>query len=93
MHFVLLREVLERSLADIHHHLENFAGESERRFIQLRDRRARITPDVEALVGGEVARNLFLEAATVPTLPSLSTFTSADSTWRPAGIVSVDETR
>jgi hypothetical protein len=63
MHFVLLREVLERSLADIHHHLENFAGESERRFIQLRDRRARITPDVEALVGGEVARNLFLEAA------------------------------
>src|SRR4029077_17150941 len=63
MHFVLLSKILDRSLADIYHHLENCASERERGLVDFRDRRARITPDVEALVGCEVARNLFLEAA------------------------------
>src|SRR5580658_203422 len=63
MHLVLLGEILKRRLTDIHHHFDNLAGECERRFVQLRDRRAGITADIEAFVGREITRNLFFEAA------------------------------
>src|ERR1700741_3507057 len=47
---VLLREILERRLADVDHHFDDLAGEGERSLVQVGNRRAGIAADVEAFV-------------------------------------------
>src|SRR5262249_7919528 len=55
------RKFLETRFGDVHHHLDDLAGECERRFVLIRNRRAAVAADVEALIGREIAADLFLE--------------------------------
>src|SRR5262245_41483847 len=63
MRFVLRREVVERRLADVHHHLDDLAGEGKWRLVLIGHRRAGVAAHVEALVGRIEAADLFLEPA------------------------------
>src|SRR5262249_14020090 len=58
---VLRRELLETSFSDVHHHLDDLAGECERRFVLIRNRRAGVAADVEAFIGRVIAADLFFE--------------------------------
>src|SRR5215510_12804005 len=61
--FVLRREVVERRLADIHHHLDDLPGKGKWRLVLIGHRRAGVAANVEAFVGRIEAADLFLEPA------------------------------
>src|SRR6476659_7553155 len=60
---VLAGELVEGCLGGVDDHLDDLAGERERGFVEVRDRRAGVTADVEGFVGGEVAGHLLVKTA------------------------------
>jgi hypothetical protein len=61
MCFLLCLELLECSLAEVHHHPNDCAREGERRFVCIRDRRTGVAADIEAFVGRIKPADLLLE--------------------------------